>query len=201
MFPQRRTAAATAALSRGKGLQWLCVTWVFSAWIQHREPAATSVTSANFPVWLQEGEFPLSLQRVGATCPCPGNVFSPEPAQQHVAGHGARGALLAPQSLESSNCSWPRPPSPSSDSQPVLFRAPGGLILASAGFQVPAIRETSFCPGVNNGSGSLLWECLTATCRVLPLYKTWQDSAKSLRICGKVTKYQKMFQLFERQNT
>lgn len=60
-------------------------------------------------------------------------------------------------------------------------------------FRYLPMWETSFCPRVNNGSGSLPWECLTATCRVLHLCKTCQNPAKCLRICGKVTQFYKTF--------
>lgn len=120
MIAQSSPAAAGAAFSRGK------------AWTQHREPAATSVTSADFPVWLQEGEVPLSWQCGGATCPSLGMPHLKLPRAR--GWHGAHAASAAWKAAIVLGPGFIL----GSDSQPGLFRAPGALALASAGFQVPA---------------------------------------------------------------
>lgn len=191
MFPQRSTAAARAASSRGQGQLALC-----DLGLSCLNPALRASSNlsnlSKLSCWLQEGEFPLSLQCVGGTCPSPGNIFPQMPAQEHKAGHRAHGAFAGT----------------TGPGKQQLFLAQGSIlglrltasfvqstwgfeIRASAGFQVPAMGETSFCPRVNNGLGSLPWECLTTTCRVLHLCKTWQSSAKCLRTCAKVTKFYK----------
>lgn len=75
MFPQRGIAAAKAAFSRGKGLQLsLCDLGV--SCLNPAQRASSNLSNLSKLVWLQEGEFPLSLQCVGGTCPSPGNVFT-----------------------------------------------------------------------------------------------------------------------------